>query len=58
MTTVGGTLPLRKPGTRIWSPSFFAACWTRRSTSSGATSAWTRTRDSGSSVTLVLTEKP
>ena len=55
ITTGSGTLPLRKPGTRIWRPSSRAACWTRRSTSSGATSAWTRTRDSGSSVTLVLT---
>ena len=39
MTTGGGTLPLRKPGTRIWRPSSRAACWMRRSTSSAGTSA-------------------
>ena len=54
MTTGGGTLPLRKPGMRSWPPSLRAACWTLRSTSSAGTSASTRTRDSGSSVTLVF----
>ena len=50
-----GPCPCGSPGIRIWRPSSRAACWTRRSTSSAETSASTRTRDSGSSVTLVLT---
>ena len=54
MTTGGGTLPLRKPGMRSWPPSLRAACCSLRSTSSAGTSASTRTRDSGSSVTLVF----
>ncbi len=53
--TGAGALPARKPGTRRPRPSRFAACATRRSTSSAGTSAWTRTRDSGSSVTVVTT---
>jgi hypothetical protein len=55
MTTGAGALPARKPGTRRLRPSERAACATRRSTSSEGTSAWTRTRDSGSSVTVVET---
>ena len=55
MITGGGTLPLRKPGMRRSRPSARAACATRFSTSSAGTSASTRTRDSGSSVTVVVT---
>ena len=55
MITGGGTLPVRKPGTRRLRPSALAA-WARRfSTSAAGTSASTRTRDSGSSVTVVET---
>ena len=50
-----GALPARKPGTRRPRPSRLAACSTRRSTSAAGTSASTRTRDSGSSVTVVTT---
>ncbi len=53
--TGGGALPARKPGTRRPCPSRLAAWATRRSTSSAGTSASTRTRDSGSSVTVVRT---
>src|SRR4051794_28278533 len=55
MNTGGGTLPLRKPGTRVSRARRLAACASRFSTSVAGTSASTRTRDSGSSVTLVLT---
>ena len=55
MTTGAGILPRRKPGIRIWRESVLAACWTRRSISSAGISASTRTRESGSSVTVVLT---
>src|SRR3954463_5882952 len=55
MITGAGTLPLRNPGTRRLAPSWRAVCWIERSTSSAGTSASTRTRDSGSSVTVVLT---
>src|SRR4051794_22697568 len=55
MITGGRTLPLRKPGTRRLAPSWRAVRWSERSISSGGTSASTRTRDSGSSVTLVFT---
>ena len=55
ITTGGGTLPLRKPGMRRFWPSWRAVACMRRSISSGGTSASTRTRDSGSSVTVVLT---
>ena len=54
ITTGGGALPARKPGTRMLRASSFAACVTRRSTSPGPISASTRTRDSGSSVVVVL----
>ena len=54
ITIGGGALPARKPGTRMLRASAFAACVTRRSTSPGPTSASTRTRDSGSSVVVVL----
>ena len=55
MITGGGTLPVRKPGTRRLRPSARAAWATRFSTSAAGTSASTRTRDSGSSVTVVVT---
>jgi hypothetical protein len=55
MTTGAGTLPLRKPGMRMFCASWRAVASMRRSTSSGGISASTRTRDSGSSVTDVLT---
>ena len=55
MITGGGTLPLRKPGMRMLRPSARAATATRFSTSAAGTSASTRTRDSGSSVTVVVT---
>ena len=55
MTTGGGTLPLRKPGIRRSRPSVRAARSTLFCTSCGGTSASTRTRDSGSSVTVVFT---
>src|SRR5439155_16561055 len=55
MTTGGGTLPLRKPGMRRLAPSWRAVRCSDRLTSSAGTSASTRTRDSGSSVTLVFT---
>ena len=55
MTTGGGTLPVRKPGTRMSRPSARAACVDALSTSAAGTSASTRTRDSGSSVTVVVT---
>ena len=55
MITGGGTLPLRKPGMRRLRPSARAATATRFSTSVAGTSACTRTRDSGSSVTVVET---
>ena len=53
ITTGAGALPARKPGTRMLRPSARAATAMRFSTSSGGTSASTRTRDSGSSVTDV-----
>src|SRR5215211_4600783 len=53
ITTGAGALPARKPGTRRLRPSARAAWAIRFSTSSGGTSAFTRTRDSGSSVTDV-----
>ena len=53
MTTGVGILPLRNPGILRSLPSALAACSRERSTSLGATSASTRTRDSGSSVTVV-----
>src|SRR5688572_14749270 len=53
ITTGAGALPARKPGTRMLRPSARAAWAMRLSTSSGGTSASTRTRDSGSSVTEV-----
>ena len=55
MTIGAGALPGRNPGTRRSRPSERADCATRFSTSSAVTSASTRTRDSGSSVTLVET---
>ena len=55
ITTGGGTLPLRKPGIRRFWPSCRAVACMRRSISAAGTSASTRTRDSGSSVTDVLT---
>ena len=55
ITTGAGALPARKPGTRSVRPSSRAVAATRFSTSSEGTSAWTRTRDSGSSVTVVET---
>src|SRR4051794_1841864 len=55
MTTGGGALPARKPGTRRLRASWRAAWAMRRSTSAAGTSASTRTRDSGSSVTVVVT---
>ena len=55
ITTGAGALPARKPGTRRLRPSARAACAMLFSTSSGGTCASTRTRDSGSSVTDVLT---
>jgi hypothetical protein len=58
ITIGGGTLPLRKPATRRLRPSWRAARSRARCTSSGATSATTRTRLSGSSVTVVLMEAP
>ena len=53
ITIGGGALPARKPGTRRLRPSWRAAWATRFSTSAAGTSASTRTRDSGSSVTDV-----
>ena len=55
MTTGGGTLPLRNPGMRRLRPTSRAARCRRFSTSAAGTSASTRTRLSGSSVTLVFT---
>ena len=55
ITSGGGTLPLRKPGSFISRPSRRAVCWTWRSTSADGTSASTRTRDSGRSVTVAVT---
>ncbi len=55
MTSAGGTLPLRKPGIFMLRPRSRAFCSTRRRTSSAGTWASTRTRDSGSSVTEVVT---
>ena len=54
MTTGGGTLPLRNPGMRSSDPSDCAVWLMRFVISSGETSASTRTRDSGSSVTVVF----
>ena len=54
-TTSAGTLPLRKPGTRISRPSWDAAVFSSRSSASVGTSTSTRTRESGSSVVLVFT---
>ena len=54
MTTGAGALPARKPGTRMERASDRAACSMRFSTSAAGTSASTRTRDSGSSVTDVV----
>ena len=54
--TIGaGTLPLRKPGILSSRPSAVAVRWRRDSISSLGTSASRRTRESGSSVTFVLT---
>ena len=52
---LGGTLPLRKPGTRISRPSCAAAVFSSRSSASVGTSTSTRTRESGSSVVFVFT---
>ena len=52
ITSEGGALPLRKPGSRISRARLRAARWHARSTSSAGTSTSTRTRESGSSVTV------
>ena len=53
--TGAGALPARNPGTRRSRPSRRAVWASLRSTSAAGTSACTRTRDSGSSVTVVTT---
>ena len=55
MTIVGGILPWRKPGSFISWPSLRACISSERCTSSAGISASTRTREWGSSVTVVLT---
>ena len=55
MTMVGGILPWRKPGSFISWPSLRACISSERCTSSAGISASTRTREWGSSVTVVLT---
>src|SRR3954451_9451134 len=55
ITTCGGTLPLRKPGTRISRPILPAAVWSSRSSTSVGTSTSTRTCELSSSVAMVLT---
>ena len=55
ITTCGGILPERKPGTRISRPIAVAAVSSSRSSASLATSTSTRTRESPSSVVLVFT---
>ncbi len=54
-TTSPGTLPARKPGTRISRPSSAAALRSSRSSASLGTSTSRRTRESPSSVVLVVT---
>ena len=56
ITIAGGTLPLRKPGSFSSRPSAVAVRWRRDSISSLGTSASRRTRESGSSVTVVWTD--
>ncbi len=53
--TCGGTLPVRKPGIFMSRPSERATVSMLRSTSAAGTSTFTRTRDSGRSVTVALT---
>ena len=52
---LGGTLPLRNPGTRMSRPSSPAAPVISRSMASGSTSTSTRTRESASSSVCVFT---
>jgi hypothetical protein len=56
ITIAAGTFPLRKPGMRSSRPIAFAARSTRDSTSALGTCASRRTRESLSSVTLVVTD--
>ena len=55
ITSEGGALPLRKPGIRISRASVREARCIARSTSAAGTSASTRARELGSSVTVVFT---
>ena len=55
ITSCGGTLPLRKPGSFISPASCSAARSTRLASASGSTATSIFTRDSGRSVTVVFT---